>query len=599
MPTKPREKTKNVGKSEVRKIRQKSIGKKNGKIKIRYLAAALALVGSVLPRLAVQAEGCPDVRVVFARGSGGERWADQNYLEYKSTIESKLSTTALKYEFIDLDYPAVGVGADNIGVTLGAFFGAGDAYEFGDSVNTGVKNLTKMINSASCPGTKYVIGGYSQGAMVISKALGSLSANRIIYAATFGDPKIYLPEGKGLMPAACRGENLSDYRMYVPDCQAYKGLLGAYVPYEPEALAGKVGTWCNKRDIFCSSRLSISDHVGYVADNLYEDASRVIFDKITKIFGIENKVSSPHDTAFLIDSTGSMASMINSYKAEALRLATETLNSGGRVALYDYRDLGDPYTPVEHCNFETCTLEVFENELATIRADGGGDTPESLLSASFHTMQSLNWKYGATKSLVVLTDANFLSPDRDGMTFDEVVRLSKTIDPVNFYIITKSAYGSDYAELASRTDGRVVTNFDELSLLTDYIIERYDTLPRVEESEPLAQPSLEVKEVTAVDGGAKIKFETDGARTLVILNDTILGVTEENEITISGLDITMENNLRLVPLGDDVRGEGVEVDLAGYGGIAERSDNTDGSSTTVVFKNIEVILPKAPNTGRK
>ena len=599
MPTKPREKSKSVGKGRARKVRLKSAGGKGGKIKIKYLVAALALVGSVLPRLSVQAESCPDVRIVFARGSGGKRWTDPNYLEYKNTIESKLATTSLNYEFIDLDYPAVGVGADNLSVTVGALFGAGDAYEFGDSVNTGVRNLAKMVNSASCPGTKYALGGYSQGAMVVSKALGSLNADHIIYAATFGDPKIYLPEGKGLMPAACRGENLSDYRMYVPDCQAYKGLLGAYVPYEPEALVGKVGTWCNKRDIFCSSRLSISDHVGYVADNLYEDASRVIFDKITKTFGIENKVSSPHDTAFLIDSTGSMSSMINSYKAEALRLATETLNSGGRVALYDYRDLGDPYTPIEHCNFETCTLEVFENELATIRANGGGDTPESLLSASFHTMQSLNWKYGATKSLVVLTDANFLSPDRDGMTFDEVVRLSKTIDPVNFYIITKSAYGSDYAELASRTDGRVVTNFDELSLLTDYIIERYDTLPRVEESEPLAQPSLEVKEVTAVDGGAKIIFETDGTRTLAALNDTILGITEENEITISGLDIAAENILRLVPLGDDVRGEGVDVNLAGYGGIAERSDNTDGSSTTVVFNSIEVILPKAPNTGKR
>lgn len=599
MPTKLREKIKSMGKGEVRKIRQKSIGKKNGKIKIRYLAAALALVGSVLPRLAVQAEGCPDVRIVFARGSGGERWTDPNYLEYKNTIESKLATTSLNYEFIDLDYPAVGVGADNLSVTVGALFGAGDAYEFGDSVNTGVKNLAKMVNSASCPGTKYALGGYSQGAMVVSKALGSLNADRIIYAATFGDPKIYLPEGKGLMPAACRGENLSDYRMYVPDCQAYKGLLGSYIPYEPEALVGKVGTWCNKRDIFCSSRLSISDHVGYVADNLYEDASRVIFDKITKTFGIENKVSSPHDTAFLIDSTGSMASMIDSYKAEALRLATETVNSGGRVALYDYRDLNDPYAPVEHCNFETCTLEVFANELATIHADGGGDTPESLLSASFHTMQSLNWKYGATKSLVVLTDANFLSPDRDGMTFDEVVRLSKTIDPVNFYIITKSTYSSDYAELASRTDGRVVTNFDELSLLTDYIIERYDTLPKVEESEPLVQPSLEVKEVTAVDGGAKIKFETDSARTLVILNDTILGVTEENEITISGLDIAAENILRLVPLGDDVRGEGVDVNLAGYGGIIERSNNTNSSDITVVLNGTEIILPKAPNTGKR
>lgn len=596
MPTKLREKNKNVGKSEVRKIRQKSIGKKNGKIKIRYLVAALALVGSVLPRLAAQAEGCPDVRVVFARGSGGERWADQNYLEYKSTIESKLSTTALKYEFIDLDYPAVGVGADNIGVTLGAFFGAGDAYEFGDSVNTGVKNLTKMINSASCPGTKYVIGGYSQGAMVISKALSSLNAGRLIYAATFGDPKIYLPEGKGLMPAACRGENLSDYRMYVPDCQTYKGLLGAYIPYEPEALAGKVGTWCNKRDIFCSSRLSISDHVGYVADNLYEDASRVIFDKIAKTFGIENKVSSPHDTAFLIDSTGSMASMINSYKAEALRLATETLNSGGRVALYDYRDLGDPYTPAEHCNFETCTLGVFENELATIHADGGGDTPESLLSASFHTMQSLNWKYGATKSLVVLTDANFLSPDRDGMTFDEVVRLSKTIDPVNFYIITTSSYGSYYNDLAQQTDGLVVTNLNELSLLTDYIIERYDSLPRVEENtNPATLPTLEIVKTEQVDDDIRIIFEMDGTKTLVVLNDVILGVTEETEITISGLHGGVENRLTLIPLGDDVRGEGVEVvlSLKGFGEAGNVSDGETTSTTNLT------TLPKAPNTGRK
>ena len=125
MPTKPREKSKSVGKGRARKVRLKSAGGKGGKIKIKYLVAALALVGSVLPRLSVQAESCPDVRVIFARGSGGERWTDPNYLEYKNTIESKLSTTALKYEFIDLDYPAVGVGADNIGVTLGGVFRRG------------------------------------------------------------------------------------------------------------------------------------------------------------------------------------------------------------------------------------------------------------------------------------------------------------------------------------------------------------------------------------------------------------------------------------------------------------------------------------------
>lgn len=204
----------------------------------------------------------------------------------------------------------------------------------------------------------------------------------------------------------------------------------------------------------------------------------------------------------------------------------------------------------------------------------------------------MNWKYGATKSLVVLTDANFLSPDRDGMTFDEVVRLSKTIDPVNFYIITTSSYGSYYNDLAQQTDGLVVTNLNELSLLTDYIIERYDSLPRVEENtNPAILPTLEITETKQVDDDVRIKFDTNGTRTLVVLNDTILGITEETEITISGLHGGVENRLTLIPLGDDVRGEGVEVVLT-LEGFGEASGET--------FSTIESpVLPKAPNTGRR
>ena len=576
------------------KIPIKKCSGQRQKIKVRYLVLATVLgMANFWPHKKAQAEGCPDVRIVFARGSGGERWHDSNYLAYKTAIEEKLQTVELSYEFIDIDYPAIGVGVENLSVSLGALFGAGDAYEFGASVNAGVRNLTTMVNGTSCPGTKYVIGGYSQGAMVISKTLGNLDPNKLIYAATFGDPKIYLPEGEGVIPAACKGENLSDYRMYVPDCQAYKGLLGAYIPYEPEALIGKVGTWCNRRDIFCSSRSNITDHVSYVTENLYEDASRVIFDKICKTFEIKNHVSSPHDTAILIDSTGSMAEMIEKYKAEALRLADETLSVGGRVALYDYRDLDDPYQPIQHCDFETCTIEIFTTELEKIKASGGGDTPESLLSASFHVMEELEWKRGSTKSLVVLTDANFLSPDRDGMSFDEVVALSKRIDPVNFYIITDSSYGEYYEDLAAATGGRVVTDFDELSLLTDYILERYDSLPRVEENLAVELPTLEVRGASQTTSEtAEINFVTNGLRVLVALNDAVLGVMEvsgdgENTVTISGLDGSLPNTVTLVPLGDDVRGEAITVQI-----------KIGDPSTDVVDGKGAMFIPKAPNTGK-
>lgn len=563
---------------------KKRVGYSKIKVKVRCLIVMPALVLAMsIPRIGtVQATGCPDLRLVFARGSGGEQWMSADYLEFKATIEEKLATTSLNYEFIDLDYPAVGVGLDNLDVSVGALVGGGDAYEFGASVKSGVKNLDKMINGGSCPGTKYVIGGYSQGAMVVSRALSNLRADRMIYAATFGDPKIYLPEGRGAIPAACKGENLSDYRIYVPDCQAYTGLLGAYVPYEPDAMVGKVGVWCNKRDIFCSSHWNISDHLKYIADDLYEDASRVIFDKICAAFGIKNTVGSPHDTVILIDSTGSMSGLIDKYKDEAARLAEKTWAAGGRVALYDYRDYQEGYGPKQHCSFETCNQETFTAGLNAIHVSQGGDAPESLLASSLHVMQELNWKQGSTKSIVVLTDAGYHDPDYDiGKTTQlDVVRMSKKIDPVNFYVITEPENVDSYRNLTNETDGKVVTTVDDLSELTDYIIARYDSLPRVEESDDMMTlPEITVDAVEDNGNNVTVRFRTTGSRVLVILNDTILGAADGALVTITELNRTTENRIMLVPLGDNVRGEGAEIILDELGSAA-------------------LPMPKTPNTGR-
>ena len=50
--------------------------------------------------------------------------------------------------------------------------------------------------------------------------------------------------------------------------------------------------------------------------------------------------------------------------------------------------------------------------------------------------------------------------------------LSKKIDPVNFYIITTPEHYGDYESLAQATDGAVMTLADDLSILTDTIMER-------------------------------------------------------------------------------------------------------------------------------
>ncbi len=75
--------------------------------------AAILVVNIAIPfygfRFA-KAENCPDVKIFFARGSGGERWTDQNYQTFKAELEEKLKLIRLEYDFLDLDYPAIGVG---------------------------------------------------------------------------------------------------------------------------------------------------------------------------------------------------------------------------------------------------------------------------------------------------------------------------------------------------------------------------------------------------------------------------------------------------------------------------------------------------------
>lgn len=445
--------------------------------------------------------GCSDVQFVFARGSG-ELLGGPSNTAWQDAIQAELAGSSLKFNFYELgsqkisgyQYPAVAVSGDLNGISnlLGAYVSGGAAFDFGASVQQGQSELKAFIEqiSASCPQTKFVLGGYSQGAMLVSGLLDQLDSTKIAYVATFGDPKLYLPEGElkhshtsnrqpssyRQIPEACLGKNLSSYREHVPDCYAYEGVLGSYRPYQPAGYQGKLGTWCNDRDIMCSSGFSISDHTAYVSTHLYEDAARVIVDRLSTAFPnhvviTTNTATTSHDVAVLIDSTSSMSSLIDHYKTEAKNLAERVLTSGGRIALFEFRDLKDPFQTRRHCDF-SCTLEEFSERIDAIRTDAGGDEPESALSALLTTMNSLAWKSGVTKSIVLLTDASYLSPDRDGTTLNQVVLRSLEIDPVNIYFIGPAKLGSKYTELTSLTGGQIFSATTELELSTESILGR-------------------------------------------------------------------------------------------------------------------------------
>lgn len=449
--------------------------------------------------VSAKAANCDDVRLIFARGSGealggpsASAWRD----EITAAIGDNLNS--LKYGFYELgsqpqrghQYPAVAVSDSLSGYInlVGAYFSGGEAFRFGESVEEGIKELLAYIGdtSAACPNTKFVLGGYSQGAMILSASLPALDANKIIYVSTFGDPKLYLPEGKSTIlgaipktPDACRGLNLSPYRISVPDCRAYEGILGSYRPYQPEDYAGKLGTWCNEKDIMCSSGSSISDHTSYASSNLYRDAASVIARKLTAAFPdktnwVEALRKAKHNVAFVIDTTISMTNVIEQYKTEAKALAAQVKADGGDVALFEYRDLRDGFEPRKLCDL-SCELSDFSNLVDGLTVAGGGDIPESALSALLFAMNGLDWQSGTTKSIVLLTDAEYHNPDRDDTTFDDVVRRSLEIDPVNIYVVAPSNRGVDYTyrKLTAATSGEVFTlGRVDPSSITSTIFER-------------------------------------------------------------------------------------------------------------------------------
>lgn len=543
------------------------------KIKYKNLIAAAGIFASfcasLSPGFAAEADvrssiaSCPDVKIIFARGSGAERWNNDNYETFRDEVSAKIGHAA-NFEFEDLGYPAVGIGVDNLDVLVGAAVGSGDAYKFGESVDKGVEMLKKEVNE-TCPETKFVVAGYSQGAMVVSKALPELLPNKIIYAATFGDPKIYLPEGRGPVPDACFDRNLSEYREYVPDCMVYKGLLGGYVPYQPEGFSGKVGTWCNKTDIFCSTYLSVTSHVSYVSDGIYAAASEKIAEKILAEVSPAAKDLSGQDTMILFNVNWYDAKFFNEYTAAAREYGISLLSGGARVAVYAaHTEYGGGAMGIRICGFEDCTAEkitkYFNDEIQTFGypLDYDGEIINNIFGAAFSAVTSENWRVEAEKTLVIYSKEGY---DDEKRYYTETL-----IDGKHSLAITRGAV--NLVAEPMRTMARRNLGAGVLGVMN---AEDFNTAVEL--------PEIKILEVDENGTEVKISFSNTGAKAILTLNGAILGVTEGNEVTITGVDRSQENIISLVPMNETRRGFGAEVEV-----LPE------------VLTEVEIL---APNAGRR
>ena len=126
-----------------------------------------------------------------------------------------------------------------------------------------------------------------------------------------------------------------------------------------------------------------------------------------------------------------------------------------------YRDAGDEYTAKKVSDLQSDTTDLL-NQLDRVTVDGGGDDPEAALHASMVAMNEMKWQKGATKAIILLTDAGYHEPDKvDGSTLAAVAKRSLEIDPVNIYPVVGDYLKNSYADIAKQTSGQVIASGDE------------------------------------------------------------------------------------------------------------------------------------------
>lgn len=166
--------------------------------------------------------------------------------------------------------------------------------------------------------------------------------------------------------------------------------------------------------------------------------------------GQYHKVKGVVDICFLIDATGSMQPCIDDIKGNIKNFITmlTTPDANGGVMINDWRACVCGYRDFKYdpkygkdamvMNKFTRDPSELEAQLSALRAEGGGDEPESLLDALYTVvsrgktekgaaLEDDKWRYAsdAARCVIVFTDASF-HPDMEtipGGTIDDVIQL--------------------------------------------------------------------------------------------------------------------------------------------------------------------------------
>lgn len=196
---------------------------------------------------------CSDVLIIGARGSG-EVWSSRygwfgsrsGYVAQSlvSAVVGQRWVTTWALDLSQDHYPAYGVGK---------LFSRPDRYFQG--LDAGVKAVRARLSTQSreCPSQRFVLTGYSQGAMVMHKALNQVSAatlSRIVGVELLADGYRHANTSARLAgnnPSPRSGHGLAQ-------------VFGFAQGDTPVAVADRTWTLCEAKDIVCDWRIRLRPH---------------------------------------------------------------------------------------------------------------------------------------------------------------------------------------------------------------------------------------------------------------------------------------------------------------------------------------------------
>lgn len=181
------------------------------------------------------AQPCPDIQVVFARGTGEPPGVGPTGQAFVDSLRSRAGDQSL--EVYPVNYPATDEWSTGV-----------------DGIRDAGAHVTSM--AADCPETKMVLGGYSQGAAV----MGFVTSD----AVPAGVDPATVP--KPLDPDIA--EHVAAVVLYAPPNVRAMNFLG-----EPPVIIGpqyeaKTIKVCAPEDAVCSDGLNFAVHTSYAYDGL-------------------------------------------------------------------------------------------------------------------------------------------------------------------------------------------------------------------------------------------------------------------------------------------------------------------------------------------